>query len=80
MMTILGFLAGWGAYLWPLLTTHHPDYWPIMVGLSYFRVQMPQVSAQVMALASMVVIPVLIVFSLFQKWFIRSIASAGIKG
>jgi multiple sugar transport system permease protein len=76
----LGFLAGWGNYLWPLLTTHSPDYWPIMVGLSYFRNQSPQVPAQIMAFSSMVVIPVLIVFGLFQKWFIRSIASTGIKG
>jgi multiple sugar transport system permease protein len=79
-VTILGFLAGWGNYLWPLLTTHSPDYWPIMVGLSYFRNQSPQVPAQIMAFSSMVVIPVLIVFGLFQKWFIRSIASTGIKG
>jgi multiple sugar transport system permease protein len=79
-VTILGFLAGWGTYLWPLLTTHSPDYWPIMVGLSYFRNQQPQVPAQIMAFSSMVVIPVLIVFGLFQKWFIRSIASSGIKG
>ena len=79
-VTILGFLAGWGNYLWPLLTTHSPDYWPIMVGLSYFRNQAPAVPAQIMAFSSMVVIPVLIVFGLFQKWFIRSIASSGIKG
>jgi multiple sugar transport system permease protein len=79
-VTILGFLAGWGNYLWPLLTTHSPDFWPIMVGLSYFRNQAPQVPAQIMAFSSMVVIPVLIVFGLFQKWFIRSIASTGIKG
>ncbi len=79
-VTILGFLAGWGNYLWPLLTTHSPNYWPIMVGLSYFRNQQPQVPAQIMAFSSMVVIPVLIVFGLFQKWFIRSIASTGIKG
>ncbi len=79
-VTILSFLAGWGNYLWPLLTTHSPDYWPIMVGLSYFRNLSPAVPAQIMAFSSMVVIPVLIVFGLFQKWFIRSIASAGIKG
>ncbi len=79
-VTILSFLAGWGNYLWPLLTTHSPDYWPIMVGLSYFRNQEPAVPAQIMAFSSMVVIPVLIVFGLFQKWFIRSIASSGIKG
>ena len=32
------------------------------------------------AYASMVTIPVLIVFLLFQKRFVRSMASAGVKG
>ncbi len=79
-VTILGFLAGWSSYMWPLLTTHSPDYWPIMVGLSYFRNQSPAVPAQIMAYISMVTIPVLIVFAFFQKWFMQSVASSGIKG
>jgi multiple sugar transport system permease protein len=35
---------------------------------------------EIMAYASMVTIPVLVVFLLFQKKFVRSMASAGVKG
>lgn len=79
-VTILAFLAGWSTYLWPLLTTHSPDYWPIMVGLSYFRDQTPAVPGQIMAFVSMVTVPVLIVFGFFQRYFIASVASSGVKG
>jgi len=33
-----------------------------------------------MAFASMITIPILIVFLLFQRWFMQSVASTGIKG
>jgi multiple sugar transport system permease protein len=33
-----------------------------------------------MAFASMITVPVLIVFLLFQKWFVQSVATSGIKG
>lgn len=79
-VTILAFLSGWSNYLWPLLTTHSPDYWPIMVGLSYFRGQQPAIPGQIMAFVSLVTVPVLIVFAFFQRYFIQSIASSGVKG
>jgi multiple sugar transport system permease protein len=79
-VTILSFLAGWAMYLWPLLVSQDPNYWPIMVGLGYFLGLQPAVPAQVMAYIAMVTIPVLVVFAFFQKWFIQSVASAGVKG
>ena len=33
-----------------------------------------------MAFAAMITVPVLIVFLLFQKWFVQSVATSGIKG
>lgn len=51
-----------------------------MVGLGYFLGLQPAVPAQVMAYIAMVTIPVLVVFAFFQKWFIQSVASAGVKG
>jgi len=79
-VTILSFLGGWAMYLWPLLVSQDPNYWPIMVGLGYFLGLQPAVPAQVMAYIAMVTIPVLVVFAFFQKWFIQSVASAGVKG
>ena len=40
----------------------------------------PRLWGDTLAFASMITIPVLIVFMLFQKWFVQSVASSGVKG
>ena len=69
-----------GDFLWPLLATRGDSYRPLMVGMLAFFNQAPLIWSDVMAFASMIVIPVLIMFLLFQKWFLRSAASTGIIG
>jgi multiple sugar transport system permease protein len=69
-----------GDFLWPLLATRGDTYRPLMVGMLAFFNQAPLIWGDVMAFASMIVIPVLIMFLLFQKWFLRSAASTGIIG
>jgi multiple sugar transport system permease protein len=69
-----------GDFLWPLLATRGDTYRPLMVGMLAFFNQAPLSWGDVMAFASMIVIPVLIAFLLFQKWFLRSAASTGIIG
>jgi multiple sugar transport system permease protein len=50
------------------------------VGIQSFFGQDPRLWGDLMAFAAMVTIPVLIVFLLFQKWFVQSVARTGIKG
>lgn len=50
-----------------------------MVGMQYFFQQDTE-WGEVMAYATMITIPVLVLFLLFQGAFVRSIASSGIKG
>ena len=69
-----------GDFLWPLLATRGDTYRPLMVGMLDFFNQAPLRWGDVMAFASMIVIPVLIMFLLLQKWFLRSAASTGIIG
>jgi multiple sugar transport system permease protein len=79
-VAILQFLRFWGFYMWPLMVTRGEDYQPLMVGMDYFRTQAPIQWGSIMAYAAMVTIPMLIVFLLFQKWFIQSVSSSGVKG
>ena len=79
-VAILQALASWNRFLWPLLVTRGPDVRPLTVGIQSFFGQDPRLWGDLMAFASMITIPVLIVFLLFQKWFVRSVASTGIKG
>lgn len=81
-VAILQFLVYWGAYLWPLMSTASAGYdiQPLPVAIQVFFGQFPRQWGDVMAFASLATVPVLIVFLFFQKWFVRSVASAGVKG
>src|SRR5947199_5542985 len=69
-----------GDFLWPLLVTRGDTYRPLMVGMDVFFGQSPLRWGDIMAFASMIILPVLIAFLLFQKWFLRSVATTGIIG
>ncbi len=82
-VAILTFLPAWNSYLWPLMVTQSEAIRPAMVGMDYFK-QMTGASGtawgQIMAYASMITVPVLVLFIAFQRAFISSIASSGVKG
>ena len=76
---IILFLGMWNQYLWPVMTVHTAHARPVMVGLQQFFGRTNQ-WGEIMAYASIITLPVLIFFLVFQKQFIRSVVGAGIKG
>ena len=78
-VAILTFLPAWNSYLWPLMVVQTEDLRPVMVGLDYFK-QLNTSWGQLMAYASLITIPILALFIAFQRSFINSIASSGVKG
>ena len=79
-VAILQALASWNRFMWPLMVTRGAGVRPLTVGIQTFFGQDPRLWGDLMAFASMITIPVLIVFLLFQRWFVQSVASTGIKG
>ncbi len=79
-VAILQALANWNRFMWPLMVTRGVEARPLTVGMQTFFGQDPRIWGDLLAFASMITIPVLIVFLLFQKWFVQSVASTGIKG
>ncbi|MCY4537517.1 MAG: carbohydrate ABC transporter permease [Chloroflexi bacterium] len=78
-VAILQALFLWSSYLWPLMATRGEASRPLTVGITSFYGQDVK-WAQILAFASMITIPVLILFLLFQKWFVQSVAATGLKG
>lgn len=78
-VSILTFIGAWNAFLWPIMTVQSEDLRPVMVGMQYFFQQDTE-WGEVMAYATMITIPVLLLFLVFQRSFVQSIASTGIKG
>jgi multiple sugar transport system permease protein len=79
-VVIVTFLMYWGLYLWPLMVTSGEALRPLPLGIASFRTLPPLRWGDIMAFAVMMVGPVLIVFVLLQRWFVRGVASTGVKG
>jgi len=79
-VAILTFLTHWGAFLWPLMVTHSEDVRPLPLGIAAFYTLPPLQWGDIFAFGVMMVLPVLVVFILFQNWFVRGVATSGIKG
>lgn len=78
-VAILTFLPAWNQYLWPSMVVQDEKLRPVMVGMQYFF-QDTTAWGEVMAYASMITIPVLVVFLAFQRAFVSSVAASGVKG
>ncbi|KND32544.1 MULTISPECIES: hypothetical protein [Streptomyces] len=66
-------------FFWPLMVAQSEDLRPVMVGIDYF-VQTNPSWGEIMAYSSMITVPVLALFVAFQRSFVGSIASSGVKG
>ena len=78
-VAIFTFLGSWNSFLWPTMVIQSESVRPIMIGMNYFFQQQTQWGV-VMAYATLVTLPVLVLFLIFQRAFIGSIASSGVKG
>ena len=77
---ILTFLASWNNFLWPLVVAQNEETYTLPVALALYSVG--QNSTQyglLLAGATVVVLPILVVFLIFQRRFIEGIATTGIK-
>lgn len=78
-VAILTFLPAWNSYLWPLMVVQTEELRPVMLGIQYFY-QLNVSWGQIMAYSSMITVPVVALFIAFQRSFVNSIASTGVKG
>lgn len=79
-VTILTFLAAWGSFLWPVMMVDQPKYRPLPLEMAVFQGQPPTDWGQIFAFGVMLVLPLLLVFLAFQRFFVQSVASSGLKG
>lgn len=78
-VSILTFLPAWNSYLWPLMVVQSEELRPVMIGVQYFF-QLNVSWGEIMAYSSMITLPVVTLFIAFQRSFVNSIASSGVKG
>ena len=78
---ILTFLGNWNSFLYPLVMAQEPQMYTLPVALATFATGQYQADhGMLMAGSVILVVPVLIVFILFQRWITEGIATTGLKG
>ena len=76
---ILMFTGNWNSFLWPSLLAGSSEMYTLPVGLNSFYGQYFQLWDQVLAGVMILSLPMILVFLIFQKNFIKGIASTGSK-
>jgi multiple sugar transport system permease protein len=78
---ILTFLASWNSFIYPLVMAQEPEMYTLPVALATFATGDHQSDhGMLMAGSVVLVVPVLTIFILFQRWITEGIATTGLKG
>lgn len=79
-LAIFTFLGNWTAFFWPLIVTNSRDLYTLPVGLSSFAVEQSIQWEMIMTGAAIATIPTLLVFLVLQRYIVRGVMLAGLKG
>lgn len=79
-LAIILFVGIWNDYQWPLLVLTEKALQPLPVALSQFRQEQSLDYVPTMAVATLSMLPVLILFLIAQRHFVEGFAHSGLKG
>jgi len=79
VQVVLTFMVGWNSFVWPLILSSDQKLYTLSVGLNLLNQQLAVNPSLQMAGASVMVVPILIVFIIFQRYVIQGFALSGLK-
>ncbi len=81
-VAILTFMASWNDVLWPLIVVRNQSLMtmPQIVTIFVIGGEAESQLGSLLAAATLLALPVIIAYTFFQRYFIESMASSGIKG
>lgn len=77
---ILSFIGAWNNFLWPYLVLEDSSLYPLTLGLYELRGTFVTNTRLVAAGTMIALIPILVVFVFFQRYFIQGAYSSAVKG
>lgn len=79
VQAVLAFITGWNSFLWPLIIATDQDKYTLSVGLSLLNQQITVNPTLQMAGASLMVVPIIVVFVIFQRHIVQGFTMSGLK-
>ena len=78
-LAVFFFLTNWNSFLWPLTITSDQDLWVVQMGIASFQTQYSSAQQYVMAASTIVALPTMALFFIFQRQLVESIKTSGFK-
>ncbi|PSL37282.1 carbohydrate ABC transporter membrane protein 2 (CUT1 family) [Labedella gwakjiensis] len=79
VQVVLTFIGGWNSFLWPLIIANDERLYTLSVGVALLNQQIASNPSLQMAAATLMVVPILIVFVVFQRFVVQGFALSGLK-
>jgi multiple sugar transport system permease protein len=76
---ILGFMANWNAYLWPMIVLQKVEVRTLPIILTWYNSTHTGQGALVMAATVLITMPILLVLVYFQRWIVKGFVTSGFK-
>jgi ABC-type glycerol-3-phosphate transport system permease component len=78
-LVIFTFMWRWNEFVWPLIVLTDADAYTLPVGLQFLISQFGSDFGPLLAMSFLSILPMLLVFALFQKYFVQGVARTGLK-
>jgi ABC-type glycerol-3-phosphate transport system permease component len=79
-VAIITFQGAWNDFQWPLVALGSQDMYTLPLGLFFFKSAHYTQNALLLAASMFNTIPILVLFFIFQRYFIEGAVSSGVKG
>ena len=73
------FMGAWNMFEWPLVVLSNQDYYPLTVGLSFFRAETTSDWPRIFAASAMGAAPLITLFLVAQRYLVGGISLSGMK-
>lgn len=80
VVAIFAAVGAWNEFLLPLLYLQDDSKYPLAVGLAFYTSQHDVAYNLLMAAATLVVLPIVVIFLVAQRFFVEGITVGGVKG
>ena len=78
-LVIFTFMWRWNEFVWPLIVLTDADAYTLPVGLQFLISQFGSDFGPLLAMSFLSILPMLVVFAVFQKYFVQGVARTGLK-
>lgn len=79
VLVIFTFMWRWNEFVWPLIVLTDSNSYTLPVGLQFLIQQFGSNFGPLLAMSFLSILPMLIVFAIFQRYFVEGIARTGIR-